>query len=1493
MKRLNYRLLILLFVLVVGSVGGLVALRRFQVWRNANSMSWLAQQRLTQGFHDDSIRYFAAYVALRPNDLATHVELAESILKVVDATRVNRTGYLQVCSVIESEVERNPDNDALRATLALALLDSRKATDSRRHFGILRQRFPIDSIAGKPRSPTAAEDPLDPVDLELKYVFACVAAGERDEAASVAGGLIGFDADSQSFVDGFTPLLNCTDAVLVSELIAGVLEKTDNDTETAARVIRQIAVAYPDRPEGWLTSARWNLAHGDTEGAEEDLAQGLAIAPDEAEMKFMAFGLAMSAKDYVRAKKIIEEGLVAYAKEPPVAAGRADVALATGDSLHALEALQLGLRRNPDNLQLRMRLVDVLLQLNRPAAVEPLLEALREAVGDQHPAIIWTEARLLMGRGEWGQARPLLESLQPIVSASGPLANSITMALVYCYDALGETEKFLEASQRVAAANPAAVPSRMVLARGRLKRGRFEAALADYESLAADTTPELLAEQPWLWQPLINLRIAEQFRRPEEERDWRSVDRLLDLLTSSPSVGMVRGAILRCDVLTRRGEMEAAEAILRAAIAADPATPAVVARLATLLMADGRKEEAEALLAEAPIEIQHSPYLLSVGVAIAAAEQGEIAEARIGDIETIAAQLLPTDATRVLTAIIDIRVGQGNFLDAERLSEKILERDPTDARTWITLLRISLRERNAEKLTRQAKALTELAGDNAPEARVAEAMLLVLGAVGGTPNSEDGKPVMESTSLRELTPAGRRDLSRARELLLLAEQDRPEWFIIQRMLAGIETQQGESQLAIDRLKRLVSQGVNDAESIDMLIRLLRGAGRLDEALSLSAGDQESTGIEAMRTAADIDARDGHFAEAIARGQRLTPNNATDPDQLLWFAALLNRCGEQVRARMILDRAVAVAPDRLDVWVSLIQSQAARGDRPAAEASMRTGQAALASPDKELLPATTADLLGDRAKAEILYRGAVDAAPTAPRPRRLLADFYLRNGRTEQARPALQQIIDMPEAIGTPALAWARRSFAELMARTASFRELDEWVAVLEKNADSRGRLSADDTLLEVNLLSNRVEPPCWRRAADLLEDLAARQRLSLDHRLSQALLWEKLDRWEECREALLQLADTPGLPPHVHAVIAERLLEHGEIADARNSLAKIRALTPDNPATLLLEAQSAAKGGNNDDAREAIDKLVSPESMQSLNPAMIVPVAKRCEELGFIAEADRILVAFAEASPAGILARAAFLGRQHRSDEALDLLEAAGDKLPAMARITVGTQVLVDNGAAPSPIADGRVESWWNTAQEKAPDSLPLLIQGCAIKELIGKEDEAERLCRGALTSEKIPPATRALVANNLALLLARPDTVEEAKVLMNEAIDEIGPHPEVLDTHGLVLLAAGDFFGAISEFQESLLVPTARKYLHLATAQFENGSPDEARAALEAATNRGLLEQRLGPADRDRLKRLETELQRMTEGGAPGSTLDPPETVSQAPPLDVGNAAAAVTAED
>jgi hypothetical protein len=96
---------------------------------------------------------------------------------------------------------------------------------------------------------------------------------------------------------------------------------------------------------------------------------------------------------------------------------------------------------------------------------------------------------------------------------------------------------------------------------------------------------------------------------------------------------------------------------------------------------------------------------------------------------------------------------------------------------------------------------------------------------------------------------------------------------------------------------------------------------------------------------------------------------------------------------------------------------------------------------------------------------------------------------------------------------------------------------------------------------------------------------------------------------------------------------------------------------------------------------------------------------------------------------------------------------------------------------------------------------------------------------------------------------------LIDEAMKVYGPSSDLLDTRGVVYLAAEQPEKALADFQEAVLIPSAMKWVHLAFAQSTLGNQEGAGASLRKAHDMDLKRQDLYEAEWTRYEKLAKDL--------------------------------------
>jgi tetratricopeptide (TPR) repeat protein len=813
---------------------------------------------------------------------------------------------------------------------------------------------------------------------------------------------------------------------------------------------------------------------------------------------------------------------------------------------------------------------------------------------------------------------------------------------------------------------------------------------------------------------------------------------------------------------------------------------------------------------------------------------------------------LPAEqAARLLASLALIHRGLGDRPAANRLLRQAAEKSPDSLLLTTTRFDMACEAGDIDTADELAAEISRLAGPTSPQGRVAAAATLILRVRS---RQAEKAAASDAGPAAELSTEDQERLTAAKNLLIEAENSRPGWQQTQQLFAEVAGLQGDVPTAIDRLKRAIALGPPNPTIVRRLVSLLYLSNRFQEAQQALAtvGSEGLVGMD--RLSAEVELKTGQLDQAVATAERsLAGRREHSAGDLLWFGQILARAGKTERAGEVLQSAVAADPDNRAAWMAVLFHQISSGQRQAAEGTLRTIAGRFPPPEGSLLVAQGDEMLGRIAEAERGLEEAAAAAPNDAAVNRSLAAFLIRRGRLQEARRRLQAVIDGTDPA---AQAWARRALAELIGRGGGYRDADQALALLRVNIEADGIAAAEDLTLAIGLLAPRPEPTSWRQAVAFLEQLERRQPLTAGQRLTRAELHERLGRWDESRVELAALASSGDAAPSTIALFIEKLIRHGEFDVARVWLKNLGERAPGAPILSILEARLALAEKDRPAAVTAVRRLL-PGDPPSPPEGLAAPLAALAEELGFEQVADHAYSKLATASTGGILARAAYLGRAARGDEAIDLLEASWPRLPLEKLLQTAVAVLRSQGSSMTPQQRDRVQTLFAKARREDPDSLNVAILEAELVAIDGEAAATARCYRQLLDREDMPPAQAAIIANNLAFLLARPETAAEAEQLVARALADLGPHPDVLDTRGVVRLAAGRSAEAVADLEEAVLAPSANKHLHLACALAEQKRLEAARRSLEAAKRLGLDRRRLDADDRARLEALEAQLAR------------------------------------
>jgi len=1448
-KILNTKLLVAVIGVIFATLLVIFVVHRLQVRRNASGLANLARLKRDEGQLGESIGLFARYLQYRPNDAQAHAEFAKLLIEQAEKPGATRSQRQMAYDGVDAAVRKNPDDILLRKRLAQVMLRFARYADAGREIDIVRERLADvehrDEIAG-----------IDDDELSLMRAQAYAGSGKYPEAAEAAAEVLGFDMASKSF-DGLKEPGEFT--LGASIVLADMLAQRLKDPDTASRVLQQAAVLCADDYRAWITLATWQRNRGGIVEAAESVATAARLAPDDKDVLLTSIEVAIAQERFADAQRMGERLRELFPEDERVYRVIALAAARQGDVERALDVLRGALKKRADlqvdpGLMLLM-MGDLQLQQQNFRKVEDVIGEFTSLYGTADPAIAMLEARLLIAQQKWLPATRKLEAIRPLVASSEATTKQVDILLGQCHERLGQYDEQLAANRRVLSEEYDSIIARVGAAEALLGGGKPDEALAELETVAAGMPADRLTSLPQVWKPLLRLRVDAQARRPPAERDWSLVDGLLDALEQSPLVSTAELNLLKADASGRRGDIAGAAATLRREVELNPSHAQAWAGLAMLSLRSEGVDAAAAVLAQVPDEVQDEPLLLLSRTQLAMQSPAAERDAVFAHAEDRAADLSDADSGRLLGALAAMRRTLGSPREAERLLKAARQRTPDDLKTCTVLFEMACEEGSVEKAMAAAAEIGRLAGVTSPTGRVSAAAARILQV--RVRRSERVRQLQAADAALELDDDEKQLLSDANVQLILAENERPGWPQIQQLFAEVAGLRGDGAEAIERLQRAVAMGLTSPAVIRQLVALLYMSNRLAEAqqtlANLGAGGAVG-GLE--RLTAELEMTAGQFEGAVAIAERsLDEEKQLSVGDMLWFGQVLTRAGKTERAAEVFARARSQDPKRSEPWLALFANQLASGQPRLAEQTLREAVDALAPPARQLVEAQGDELLGRYDKAEEGFRAAITAAPGNAAVSRSLASYLIRRGRLAAARTELEAMAAAKgEDSGTKsARMWARRALAGIVAEPGGYRDVERAVALLEDNLALEGKPSAEDLAQIVAMLAERPEPNNWRRALDALGRLAAIQPLSTPQRLDRIQLLDRTGEWEDCRSELLTLVSTPSAPTEYFDLLIGKLIQHGELDAAGTWLEKLGNLGPEAPATLALQARLALARNDRPTAIAAARKLLPGDVPSETQATQLGSIAQLMEELGFAKAAETAFAKWADVSPQGLLARAEFLGRQYRADEALDLLEAYRDRISPQRILQTSLAVLHAQGGAASSQQLERVDRWLTKAIREDPEAVGLSLLLADLRSLAGRDADVVSLYRDLLGREGLTSTQRAIVANNLAFHLARPETVAEAKQFVEMAIAELGPHPDVLDTRGVVLMAAGESGAAVDALSEAVLDRSATKYLHLACALAADRRIEPARRALAEARKRGLNSSRLATQDAELLRSLES----------------------------------------
>lgn len=1428
--RVNYPLLIGLAVVGVLCAGAAYGLWRYQMKRHAGALLGVANEAEEEGDLRAAVQYLISYVSFRPSDTETRLRLANAYADLTEEEDVSMEEFGRALRMLEETVRKHPDEKDLRRRLVELYARIGRTQDALGHLGYMLDEYPDDN--------------------ELLVLKAEYLARSRNmqEAIDASYDLIGYDKSTDTFD---VEKAKSPHSVPVYTTLALMLRRERDQTGLYERVLEQLIKANPDSAEAYLARGKFYVGIDEPARGEPDIEKAYELSPEDPEVLLAMADKAVRDEEPDKAREFLQTGKTKYPDDNRFYQAFATLEIRSQDYEAALAQIDEGLEATsgPKARLLLAFKVDVQFRADDPEGMRETIAQMRD-LDFRREFIDWADARRMMAEGRWYQASEALRVLQTRLTGFGNMVQQSRMHLGFCYEQLPRLDEAMKQYDLVLQEAPG-----------------YEPALAGKKRVLArlgkpETTKETDEEEEPTWQQLI----AEELRKPEEERDWPAVEQQLQDAIAELDLEEVPQKIIWAHLSMLRGDLDRARTLLQEVnrmVPDDQLTQKLaLQRLAVQVVLrdpDGGPEAALRLLDRAERRFGDQPALRLDRADIYLAMRGEQLRERLTSLTEGVDDWTDSQKTQLWQDLARRFLVVGMTDEGRDCWKRLADLQPDNLQVRRMLFLLALEANDDVEMKAAQEKILEITNDkNDSLWLLTEAQRLL--------------------SLYRRNQIGAEDLPDIRRLIDRAMGQRPEWHELHLAKADLELASGNVDAALDDFAKAKQMGPVSARATLRYISLLAYRGRFQTAKELVEEFPEATRTRLMGqlyTEALLRTGDSEAALEAARATiEADPDNAA---KQLWFGQTMiggieDGTLDQGQAMAVLPEAaqafqktVELQPGSEDGWFGLVTANILMKDVEPAQEAMRDAQLVLNEDELMVFLARSYEILGRWFDAENMYATATEANPDNYALVKRLANFYLSQAYPlsddyTKAAPLINQILRAGDEGTLPPndsnLQWARRIGAKMLASTRRYPELLKAEKLLSSNAQ-QGGWQTEDRIEMARILAPRPEPASRIKAVEHFEAVKKEGQLEPQDELKLGDLYYGLNQWSQCRDQMLETIARYPQWPEPRKSYARKLISRGskrELDEATRQLKKVAELTPADLAVAELAARLTAKKGQTDYAREQLKKMVpkveNPKDLTDQQVNLLELCVKFFVDLEDYDEAENIYRLLREYDENRVFDLAEFLGRYRDADQCFDLLQEV--YTPDNTFIVLRTALVAARfhrdtiGDKYDPL----MQEWFDRALRENPGYTPLLILQAELYDLQQRYEEAVGAYLKLLDNKDLQGRQRGIVLNNLSymvsLLEEKMDTGVDPLELVQEAVQIFGPTEAVLDTRAVVYISREEYGKAIEDLELSLAdAPTAVKYFHKALAHYRAGEKSAAIQAWEKAEELGL-----GPDVIDRMER-------------------------------------------
>lgn len=728
-------------------------------------------------------------------------------------------------------------------------------------------------------------------------------------------------------------------------------------------------------------------------------------------------------------------------------------------------------------------------------------------------------------------------------------------------------------------------------------------------------------------------------------------------------------------------------------------------------------------------------------------------------------------------------------------------------------------------------------------------------------------------------------LEEVAEIARMLDSQRPNWSETHTLSGLLSNRLGDYRTALRSFERAIESGDQRWEAYERLIDGLYREGLVSQAADWIRRMKEQANlsyrIASIALQLDIDSNRS-WLERTKQGIQFRPQ---DPLAWVWYAQALisaknmDSIADQTKSedseiREQIDAAWlrALELERDDRWAAhfaALDYYATTQQRERLE-SMRERLSISPeppSPSGWLLRGLLEQELGNWNDAEICYERSLQAGGNALGVGLQLGRLKLLQGDVSSAINRFEELLKNyasdEDLRNAAAVAWAVRGTAK------------DWEKILALLQSNKRESTPGDRRTLARLLLQRGDARDLQRAQSLLDGLLLNPATATDEdRFQLAILHLRMHELERrnaafdsirssetnhlkvAQQHFQVLTDRPDAPANYLFAYANLLLDQEQWEIARRPIQRLQALAPTSADTLLASARLARHCDGVLAASEMIAQWLNAPSTESaaaqseelLGLRRLTQASNAYWAIHAWPEAEsatrRLLAANREFGQRLLVMQSEASSPEIRQRALAMLLESSAS--PILRAEAFQVLRLLNTQSYSGPVL-AAAEAVLQQFAESQPEDLEFLLFFSDRMIAKGEIEQAIAILRRIV--ERDP--RNALAANNLATLLSEsPGKLDEAIQTIANAIDRVGPHPILLDTHGTILVQADRVAEALPLLERAARQAADPRYaFHWMVGLAKANQMEAARKVWKSIDVEALKGMRLSNEDREALQ--------------------------------------------